>query len=191
MVLVQSFPYRGQPEEFSNKYHFPATPPSSDFNWKAMADNLITHLAPCFSVKTSFVRAYGYTDGSKPSVWSHDYTLPGPAGKGTYVPGSAPEASGDTAMMVYWPTVKRNTRGKIVYCRKYFHDVYLQPSPNNDSIASTQATALQTFATWIFQAASNDMGGLCLPDGTPALAGGPSGWATTRTLKRRGKRPPT
>lgn len=191
LVIVQKFTYRGAPEEFSNKFHFTAQSPGSDANWKAAADALIAALRPCFPVGNTFVRAYGYNDGALPSVWSHDYTLPGPPLAGTFNGGSSQEAPGDVAAFSYWPTAKRNSRGKIVYARKYWHGVYIASTTQPDNLLGLQATAFQTLTTLLFNPGVTGMGPICLPDGTAVTAGGINGYLTTRTLKRRGKRPPT
>lgn len=191
LTIIQEFPYRGLPEEFSNKYHFTGPAPGDSASWKALADTVINALRPCFGTEVKFVRAYGYTDGDHPSIWSNDYKVPGPpqTGSGTYTAG--PAAAGDAAAFIAWTTSKRNSRGKVVYARKYFHAVHASSTTAGDTLLGAQATAMQTFATACLNGTISSVFHLCLPDGTPALAGGPNGWITTRTLKRRGKRPPT
>jgi hypothetical protein len=191
MVVVQSFTYRDEAEEFSNKYHFAGPAPGDDASWKALADALIGHLRPMFTPVVTFVRAYGYNDGDHPSVWGHDYTIPGPPLAGNWGgDAQAQKPAGDQAAFIRWPTTKRNSRGKIVYARKYFHDMYVGLT-TPDRVSASQYALMQTFANACIDGSISSVFHLCLPDGTPALAGGPDTWITTRTLKRRGKRPPT
>jgi hypothetical protein len=191
IVVVQSFQYRDQPEEFSNKYHFAGPAPGDDTSWKALADSLINVLRPAFTSSISFVRAYGYNDGDHPSVWGHDYAIPGPPFVGSApAPTDGIPVPGDAAVMARWPTVKRNSRGKIVYARKYYHGIAGLGS-DADKVSNIQKALLTTAMGKLLDGTVSSVFHLCLPDGTPALAGDVSIWMTTRTLKRRGKRPPT
>jgi hypothetical protein len=191
IVMVQSFSYRDQPEEFSNKYHFAGPAPGDDASWLALANSLRTALTPCFTSGVTFHRAYGYTDGDNPSVWGHDWEIPGPPPVGSMpTPSDGYQPPGDTAAFIRWPTAKRNSRGKMVYARKYFHSVY-GLSGDHDHVSYTQAVLLDAFAAKCIDGSISSVFHLCLPDGTPAQSGGTQPWLTTRTLKRRGKRPPT
>lgn len=191
IVIVQSFSYRSAPEEFSNKYHFAGPAPGDDASWLTLANALVAVAKACFSAKTTFVRAYGYNDGDKPSIWSHDWTVPGPPVAGTLLPGSSPEFPGDVAATVRWDTPKRNSKGKHVYARKYFHDIYGQGSSEPDRLSAGQSTAMLAFARSCVDGTVSSVFHLCLPDGSPASNPAVAYYTTTRTLKRRGKRPPT
>lgn len=192
LVVVQSFLYRGQPEEWSNKYHFSGSAPGDSASWLALADAVIAAKRPTQTSETTFVRAYGYNDGDNPSVWSHDYTVPGPPLAGSLsTVGLGPQCPGDSAAWIRWPTAKRNSKGKIVYARKYFHGVHQQDVSLIDVLATNQSTAMLTFATKCIDGTISAVFHLCLPDGTACETPIVSYWLTTRTLKRRGKRPPT
>lgn len=189
ITIVQKFSYRGAPEEFSNTYHLDGTTPTDDAGWKDVADDLIALLAPLFGGDVKFVRAYGYEAGNDHAVSVIDYATLGDLPEGSFSPGSAKKAPGDAAMTCRWWTGATNSRGKKIYLRKYFHDVYMDVS-DADKVYSGQLTALQTFA----DALLNDpiSGDLVLvgPQGANVVNADASQWITTRTLKRRGRRPP-
>ena len=190
--IIQSFTYQSEAEEFSNQYNFSGSAPGDPASWKALADALIAALRPLFSASTTFHHAYGYNDSDQPSVWGHDYTVPGPALGGTFVPGTDVQMPGDTAAWIRWESDKRNSRGKTIYARKYFHDVYGDAGTNRpDHFSTAQSTAYMTFANKCLDGSISQVFHLCLPDGTPLHTPVASYWLTTRTLKRRGKRPPT
>jgi hypothetical protein len=189
IVIVQKFTYRGAPEEFSNRYHFNGTVPSSDAEWNVLADALVANLRPIFNSLVSFVRAYGYHAGIVPSVWGRDYTLApstpqigsGAVG-GTLMPG-------DVAATTRWETGALNSRGRKIYLRKYWHGVQADPA-QYDQLWATQKAAFQTLAGKLTD--GTGFGGdqvLAGPHGVTAGAHVTSQWLTTRTLKRRGRRP--
>ena len=191
IVIVQGFTYRDLPEEFSNKYFFAGSAPSSAAGWVNVANTLMAALAPCFSTATRFHRAYGYTDGDNPSVWSHDWVANNENFGGGLPTTGAWAMPGDVAATVRWASDKRNSRGKVIYARKYYHDVYAFLSgAEHDKLWVNQSSAILTFAGKLLDG-SILPGNLCLPDGTPVHTPAVDPWLTTRTLKRRGKRPPT
>lgn len=189
IVIVQAFTYRLQYEEWSNRYHFNGTVPSTNAEWKTMADALITKLQPCFSAATSFVRAYGYVASQVSSVWTNDYSpIPANVKKGTsnFVGNPLP---GDVAATTRWETGALNSRGKKIYLRKYWHDVRGDVSIP-DKLTPTQLTAFQTLAQQLV--AGTALGGtqvLAGPNGVTAGTPETNVYLTTRTLKRRGRRP--
>ena len=107
---------------------------------------------------------------------------------GTFADAAHRRMPGDVAATIRWPTGLLNSRGKQIYARKYMHAVYCQDD-DGDELLDTQAAALKAFG--------DDMadGGLpqgvryCLPQGAGLGVCLVSKWLTTRTLKRRGKRP--
>lgn len=189
IVIVKSFEYRGVEEEFSNRYHFEGgvfgdTPP-----WKTLADAIIAGERPSVPPPVSFVRAYGYEAGIDHSVVVVDYTQP-PATvlNGTFAGVPGQYMPGDVAAMVRWPTFALNSKGKMIYCRKYMHGVY-SDAADADKFNPAQSTALLAFATLMTNGNLPQGVKYCGPQGAdlgPPLV---SQWLTTRTLKRRGKRP--
>jgi hypothetical protein len=158
-----------------------------------MADAFIALEKAIYPATTHVVRAYGYdTDDAKPvSVWSYDYLLAGEQVAGTFVqtPGDK-QMAGDQAGLIEWQLDHKNSRGKWVYLRKYVHSGYIDPG-NSDHIENLWHGALETFAGAIGGTTAPFHGGLRARTGTWPIQ---DYWAanvvTTRTLKRRGKRPP-
>jgi hypothetical protein len=191
IVLVQEFTYRGAREQYSNKYHFAGPAPGDAASWLTLSNSIWNVLKSCFPANTTHVASYGYTDGDNPSVWSHDYTVPGPPPTGTLPAPTGWFPPGDTAAWVRWTTDKRNSKGKIVYCRKYFHQVAAKSANENDEVAADQHAQLQAFAQTCVDGTISSVFHVCTPDGHLGSAPAVGTYLTTRTLKRRGKRPPT
>lgn len=189
IVIVKSFEYRGQAEEFSNRYHFSGQPINAVEQWKALADAIITAEAPTVTAKTTFVRAYGYVAGVDHSVWSVDYTVPPEtATAGTFSPGTAAPQGGDVAATIRWRSYLINARGKEIYGRKYMHDVYAAAN-DGDSLVLEQGANLLVFAEKLIDGTLPSAFKYCLPQGAPLYSPRVDPFLTTRTLKRRGKRP--
>lgn len=190
IVLVQSFTYRDAPEEWSNRYHFTGTAPADPTGWHDLAVALFTLVKPCLPATNSLVRAYGYLNDTDHAVATVDFTTGGLSP----IPGTATVsgnvAPGDTAMTCRWKTARLTSKGKPIYLRKYFHGVLLNTT-DTDKVAAAQETALSTFATAVLTNWGSTSSKLCGPDGVTPTAPAASIWATTRTLKRRGKRPPS
>lgn len=188
--IVSSFDYRGQPEEFSNRFSFADRQPIDDVTWKAMADALIAQMRTCFPATTTFVRAYGYAPAQFAAVWVHDYASPGPplAGTWTTQAGSS-RCQGDAAATLRYTSAKKSVRGKTVYGRNYFHDVYDDGVGAYDRLSQSQQAAFTTFGTSLCNGSIHPRLSICLPNGTWDLFSPHCDqWLTTRTLKRRGKR---
>jgi hypothetical protein len=191
ITIVQSFLYRGQPEEFSNKYHFLGPAPGDDTSWEALTSNLVDALRAFNTSAVTFHRAYGYNDGDQPSVWSYDWTVPGPPPAGNITTPTTPVPPGDAAAWLRFDTTKRNSKGKMVYCRKYFHGIHQQNEPNHDLVDTSQEQYMTAFGHKCIDGTISSVFRVCTPDGHPASNPVVGTFLTTRTLKRRGKRPPT
>lgn len=190
ITLVKQFTYRGDAnEQFSNTYHLTGSVPSSNADWLALATALATYEAKVFG-PVSTVKAYGYaTDNPDDnSVWQTDWA-PGTITGGLVIGSSIP-APGDAAFWVRWKTSRLNEHGKPIYLRKYFHDART-PAGGGDAIFPTQKTNAEAFAVKLTD-------GSFVPDGRKIrsqlhdetiLSSSASSFLTTRTLKRRGKRP--
>lgn len=190
ITIVKDFMYRGAFEEYSNKYHFEGTVPGTLTEWKALADAIIAAERPTTS-NNRFVRAYGYVAGSENSVAQIDYKLaPNTVLTGTLALGSGVSTPGDVAGTIRWYTGQSNSRGKKIYCRKYMHGV-LSSASSGDTMYAAQQTALATFAAKLIDGTLPGGFKYCGPQGADLSAPEVSPWLTTRTLKRRGKRPPT
>jgi hypothetical protein len=190
ITLVQKFTYRDLDEEFSNRYHFTGTPPADYAGWHTLATALGTLVASVFSSNVHIVRAYGYLSDGTDSVMTVDYTVGGLSPiAGTAGPVGV-FAPGDDAMTVRWDTGRRNSRGKAIYLRKYYHGVGMDSS-DSDKVDSSQLGALAALGTSLLSDWGSTTSKLCGPDGVTPTLPHASPWITTRTLKRRGRRPPS
>jgi len=191
VITIKSFLYRGVPEEFSNSYCSTGAPPTSLADWISLFNLFATNEKPIYPATVKFVRALGYNDANANAVASYAWTA-GSEPVGTFAPSAGqPAMPGDVAAFISWPTDKRSSKGKIVYKRSYHHGVYAQAAPNEDYLASNQLSVMNTWQQGVHGVMGPGWSGLTLPDGTPTNAGTVHPFLTTRTLKRRGKRPPT
>jgi len=190
LTIVKSFVYRGDAtEEFSNTYHFKNPPPGDDSSWTVVLNDVLNKEVTIFPAWVSFVRAYGY-DSDDPKahhVFFHDWTVPGPPPAGVLLE-TGNRMAGDQAACVRWKTARLNSRGKPIYLRKYLHGGFVDPTIS-DNLAASYVTALTAYAD---QATGVNAihGGLRSRTHDETVAdGAPIGFVTTRTLKRRGRRP--
>jgi len=194
VTLVKSFTYRGQAgEQWSNRYHFRDNPPTTASEWNTLALALASHEKLLYPSTCEIVQAYGYDsdDPKAPSVWQGYWADDGVPVPGTYAPGAGEHGfAGDQAAMVWWRLELRDSRGKWIYLRKYFHAGQTdQTAPDN--LSGPYKSAIATFADAMNPSKGAFNGGLRrLKDTTPILYDGSAPTVTTRTLKRRGKRPP-
>jgi hypothetical protein len=192
--VVKKFTYRGDAEEeWSNTYHFTAPPPSNDTNWKYVADRLIANEVLVYPSTSKVVRVYGY-DNDDPkayAVWSYDYEAAGAAVPGSLPPpASSIHMAGDQAAVIWSKLEKRNARGKNIYLRKYFHDGYALLG-NSDNLAAAYKTALDAWAIALATGLEASLGRWrARAYDSPSISHGTDPYVTTRTLHRRGKRPP-
>jgi hypothetical protein len=191
LTIVKKFTYRGDAnEEYSNSYHLDGSVPANSTDWKALADAMIASEKTCYPAAVSVVRAYGYDsdDPTAHSVWSYDYALGTGAVAGTYG-GAFVEVPGDVAYFAKWKTSRNNTKGKPIYLRKYFHGGGAS-SGNHDQVATTLVTAVAAHATKLWNGTFIDGRKIRSQSHAETItASGCGPYLTTRTLKRRGKRP--
>lgn len=193
ITLTKSFVYRGQSgEEWSNRYWFDGPDPQTYNQWLAVVDDLIAIEKHCYGAPSAVVFAYGHNDNTPgaASVFSVDYRVPPLAPIGGVLPITTCGMAGDQAGLIEWKTDRRSSKGKPVYLRKYMHDGNL-PALGGDLIAQNTLDAYNLFAT---QCATAVLGGSVYTLRSQAHSGaivshGGSIYVTTRTLKRRGKRP--
>jgi hypothetical protein len=193
LTLVKKFTYRDDPtEEWSNTYWLRNPPPGDNASWMVVATDLANLERRCYSADTSVVRAYGYdsNDDGATSVFTHDWEALAEALPGTGA-WPAPRGAGDQAAMFGWKMDKKNSRGKYIYCRKYFHSPHLTTA-NLDQLDPAYEGALVAFRDELALAAPGTHGGIRMrKSDEPVIEGVTHPWVTTRTLKRRGKRPLT
>ncbi len=191
VTVVYEFQYRGNPEEWSQQYHFTGSAPSDDAGWNDLITSLVGILQSAITDRVTLIRAYGYEDTDHDAV----YTVAAPDAPfpavGAASTAGADVAPGDAAAWIRWKTARSNSHGKPIYLRKYFHSVILagEADDDQDSLASGFKTGLEVIGASLL-AGVGDWPGIAGPDGVappgPVLA---STFVTTRTLKRRGPRP--
>jgi hypothetical protein len=199
LVLVKKFTYRGDPEEeWSNKYWLTGADPGNSTAWKELADALIGSETACYISDSKVVRAYGYNDpgdevpGHTPpaSVWSYDYELATEEVFGKLPADPAGQVfAGDQAATLAWRVDRRSTKGKPIFLRKYFHSGHVQLA-NPDKVAVNTKAEYENFGTFLSSGAGvlgRHITDALNTDIVLAVIG--SEFVTTRTLKRRGKRP--
>src|SRR5215213_5046273 len=203
LTLVKRFPYRGDTnEEYSNTYWFDGSTPAAPADWKALADAVYASEKTVLPVTTTLVKAYGYdspndTNGET-AAWQYDYLGEGETVAGTFVPSATPVGPGDSAAWVRWRTNRRTSPGgKIIYLRKYWHPAFLSGAGGGDTLVSGWRTAALAHGTKMIDGTLPATRQICgmhnSEDGNDLTIAGiaVATYATTRTLKRRGKRNPT
>ena len=194
IVIIKKFTYRGDPnEEFSNKYWLTGDPPGPSSEWAGLFDVLVAQEKACYVPQVHVVGGYGYNDNTPgaQSIWSVDLEALGTTVPGTLTAAQGFTYAGDQAGMLEWQTDRKNSRGKWVYLRKYFHGGITHYT-NVDEIAPEAVTAYETLGTHlrdgtIPQAVGRKIRSQKQDENLQSMHA--SKWITTRTLKRRGKRP--
>jgi hypothetical protein len=194
ILIIKRFVYRGVNEEWTNKYWLTGDIISSQTEFEDAFYGLANAEKAVYTNRVTIIGGYGYDDSTTnaPSKYAIDLEQ----GGNSTIPGTLPTTGGeqnpgDTAVMCWWKTTRRtNPGGKPIYLRKYFHDTINATGSGSDAVETAQAAALQSFA----DALSNPtaLGRAIAAQGHPnetLLAYGHHPWVTTRTLKRRGKRP--
>jgi hypothetical protein len=189
ITIIKRFTFRGKDEEWSNTYHFTGTTPTGDAGWKTLADAVIASERTCYTQLHKVVRAYGYEAGNEHAVAAIYYDqaplspLPGTL---TYSNTDGSVQAGDAALWLRSNTGIRGSNGKYRYLRKYFHGVI---TDTNGVVAAIQKTPVLAHGAKLTDGSLPGGFKWCAPQGALGGACSVSNYATTRTLKRRGKRP--
>lgn len=190
-IINKRFLYRGNQEVYSNVYHLSGTRPANDAAWHAVLDALKNAELGVTNAACTWIDGYGYNDGhweDKPQTVDSHQTWAS-ANTGTLVTTGGTLCQGDSAVWVRWSTGDRNSRGKPIYLRKYFHPAWSAGSPA-DNVLPAQITALGVYAAKMVDGTTIPGGlVLCRPNGDVGSSPFAGAYVTTRTLKRRGKRP--
>ncbi len=193
LTIVKRFTYRDDAtEEWSSVYWLQGTAPQTYNDWQTLALNVMASEAPLYLSYNELSRALGYdvNDKHAHAVYTEEWA-PGAGPKGNLAPvAGAPGFAGDQAALVRWKTSRKNTRGKWIYLRKYIHGG-LMSGTDIDKIHPSMLTALDDYAL-AWEQGINPTGRKLTSrfQATETLASATaSPWITTRTLKRRGKRP--
>lgn len=198
MTIVKRMAYRTNPvEEWSNQYWFTGSTPADAAAWLALFNALTAQEKTVYPASSQIIRGYGYASDAADaaSVYTRDLQVtPNIPISGTMVTTGLSLTPGDAAMWVRWKTSRTSIKGKPIYLRKYFHGALITGSTSaaTDALAATQVTALQAFAAKLWDGTFIDGRTLTAQGHTDTIVGaGVSSYVTTRTLKRRGKRPGT
>ena len=185
ITLNKQINYRGQNEITSNTYHFSGTTPATDAEWNTLALAIWAAEQPITASGTEYVGYLGYEAGNEYAVSIKNYLEDGttkPTGTATE---SGINVPGDLAAWVRWTTPDRTSRGKRIYLRKYFHEVKF----SNDAVDPTWRTNALAYGNKMISGTLPGGAKICGPQGAVASSPVVSSFITTRTLKRRGKRP--
>jgi hypothetical protein len=190
LTLVKKFDYRGNPnEEFSNTYHFKNGPPGDAASWTVLTNDVVAKERLVLPSSVQYTRAYGY-DSDDPKahhVFAIDWEAQGGGAAGS-LPTPPRVMAGDQAACVKWKTARLNSRGKPIYLRKYLHHGGVDTAVP-DQLDATYFAALEVYAD-IAQGVNGIHGGMRSRTHDETVEDGHAiGWVTTRTLKRRGRRP--
>lgn len=191
VVVTKEFAYRANPnEQFSHDYTFgPQNIPSTDTQWEAMANAIRQAERPIYNSQVKWIKAicYAHNEPHTAHLFQTNWAGAGDLQTGTFTPAATDvKGAGDQASCVQWLSSARSVRGKPIYFRKFHHEPYIVAG-GGDSLATDYVAALNTYVVYM----STYLGGQYstkYPTGTivgyQALP-----YVTTRTLKRRGKRP--
>lgn len=203
VTVIKRFTYRGNAsEEYSNTYWLTGSAPSNTTDWQALADAIVASEKQCYPSTVTVVRYYGYNDdtGHKPedtgavapAVYSRDLVAAAATVPGTLSMSGNIAAPGDAAVWIRWKTSRvTSPGGKAIYIRKYFHPASLVSATGGDAIATAQRTALLAHGAKMWDGTLNAASQKITTCGKNDTIVGTnaSTYVTTRTLKRRGKRP--
>lgn len=196
MTIVKRFSYLGDPtEEFANTYFFSGSTPADATAWRALFDALVTQEKTVLLDNTAIIRGYGYDSDAadRTAVWSVDLRVsPEVTVGGTLATTGKDVMPGDTAVWLRWKTSRVTMKGKPIYLRKYYHPGLRAASPTSpDTVDPAQVTALNALGTKLMDGTFLSSRKLVGPGHTDDVltSRSCSPYFTTRTLKRRGKRP--
>lgn len=192
LILTKRFTYRtSADEEWSNRYWFTGPPPDTDQHWRDLANDVAELEVECYAPSSVVVSAMGYdsNDPDAHAVWKVDYALEGSTLAGRLIIADGHPFAGDQAGLVQWKCGRLSAKGKPIFLRKFFHDGGIATTAR-DSVDSATYTAYSNFATAMVD--GSVLGARVIRSHTQdeqIVFVGAYPYVTTRTLKRRGKRP--
>lgn len=185
ITIVKTMTYREQPEEWSNKYHFSGPTPGNPEDWKTFADAIWDAERVFLPADVKISAVYGYVAGNESSVYQNNYADP-PNVITAGQQGTIVVSPGDVSAWVRWKTSERNSKGRPIYLRKYFHAI---GHTDVDKIAPAVRTGMLAYGTKMADGSLPGGRKICGPQGAVAGLVKVPNYTTTRTLKRRGKDP--
>lgn len=194
ITIVKDFTYRGVAgEEWSNTYMLTGTTPADSTAWRALFDAIVAEEKKLYTSNHRVTRAYGYDkvpEKGDHSVWQVDLRPSATTVAGTLSGGTGQLLAGDQALWVRWSLNRFNTYGKRVYLRKYFHGG-TATSGVPDTVLPATKTIYDNFGAFMMGGTLLGSRKICDRYGNEPIAAVGASFTTTRTLKRRSKRPPT
>lgn len=189
LTIIKTFTYRGVAEEWSNTYALDGTTPTTPAEWKTLADAVMASEKTLYRDTTVIIRAMGYESGTDAAKWSYDYLASAASVPGTSAPnpGDVVKWAGDQAGWLRMQ-VGNSASGKPKYIRKYFHGGH-SAFADPDSVFPALKTAYIAHGTKMTNGTLPGGMKWIGPDGTIGTTPAASPYVTTRTLKRRGRRP--
>lgn len=190
ITLVKKMTYRTLYEEWSNTYHLTGSVPASTAAWDTLVDALIAQEKTCYPADHSVVRAYGYDSDADDATSVYVRDLSATPVAGTMATTGGTKTAGDAAAWVRWKTSRTSSTGKAIYLRKYFHGVMVDLTISPDQVLGAQRTVYAAFATKLKDGSFAEARTIrSQHNAETIIASSVANYLTTRTLKRRGKRP--
>lgn len=189
VILTKRGTWRGNNEDWSNGYYLNGTAPTDRASWEALFKALWLQEEP-FHRGQRLVKAYGYADPNGNVTIGRDY-IAVPDGTIAVSTGSALTTGGTVLSLEQASLMKARcgytSKGKPRYVMKFFHGTKVSDADTVAWVApGAGLTAL--LAGWT-NGSLPGSAKLCRPDGQVCETPTVSNFVTTRTLKRRGKRP--
>jgi len=193
LTVVKSMVYRGVAgEEWSNGYMLTGTTPADSTAWRALFDAIVTQEKACYLPASTVIRGYGYDKvpaKGDHAIWSVDLRPSSSTVSGTMSITGGIQFAGDQAGWIRWSLDRFNSYGKRVYLRKYFHAGAV-PTAGGDGLSAQCQNGYNAFGAFMMGGTLLGSRRICDHLGNVPVATSISPYVTTRTLKRRSKRPP-
>lgn len=194
LTIVKDMTYRDVAgEEWSNTYAFSGSTPADSTAWKALFDAVVAQEKTCYHSGSRVIKGYGYNkipDTGDAAVWTVDLRPSSTTVAGTLSTATGAMIAGDQAAWVRWSLNRFNSKGKRVYLRKYFHSGLVNTGGTSDTCLAGYKTALAAYGTFLMGGTLSGSRTIVDKLGNVPIATVASTYITTRTLKRRSKRPP-
>ncbi len=190
ITVVKEFEYRGEQEEWSNTYAFTG-PGLTDYEaMKVFCGGLASIESQMYLPTCKAIRALVYQPGSIVADRSIDFAaeLGGQVSGSLVVGSNAHEWAGDQAGWIRGK-IGVNIKGRPKYVRKYYHAGCSEAGGSTDATIVQWRNAADTVAGQLVGGALPAGRKWCGPAGQLITLTAHSNWTTTRTLKRRGRRP--
>lgn len=162
----KTFTYRGGTKEWSNRYFFTDSPPSTSGEWLTMYNAIQALEKACFSNVISLIGGVGYEAGSEVPVWTGGATV-----TGTWSPGAQDrKLPGDCTRLIRFGTTQRTSKNHPIYLFKYYHGIYHNDADPADTPTGGQNTAFLALADALIAGISDGSAShqLCGPYGAVA-----------------------